>query len=126
MGNGVPDFDRLRAALLHLSGGGMPVTIDTNVFSARQSLSVAFDFAHKVSRAFDDAMRLSLMAGYSHAQLQPLQAMSDTVNGHIGVILCCFRYFMLPDDAREVFWRAQWSDSDTDTDSDTDSDSDYD
>lgn len=32
---------------------------------------------------------------------------------------------MLPDEVREVFWRAQWSDTDSGTDSDTDSDSDW-
>ncbi len=67
-------------------------------------------------------MRLSLMGGYTRAQLQPLQGMWDTVNGHVGVILCCLHYFMIPDEVREVFWRAQWSDTDSDSDSDSDSD----
>ena len=123
LANGIPDFDRLRAALLYLRGCGFHDTVtidfDSPVISARQSLTLSYEFAQQVLRAVEDAMR-RLLAADTHAQLQPLQGMSDTVNGHIGVIVCCFRYFMLPDKLREVFWRAQWSDSDSDTDSDSD------
>ena len=129
---GIPDFHRLPAALLYLRGSGFQdigtIDFDSPVISARQSLRLSFEFAQQVSHSFEEAMRLSLMGGYTHAQLQPLQRMSDTVNGHVGVILCCLHYFMIPDEVREEFWRAQWSDtdSDTDIDSDTDSDSDSD
>ena len=124
---GIPDFHRLPAALLYLRGGGFQDTgtidFDSPVISARQSLRLSFEFAEQVSHAFEEAMRLSLMA-HTHAQLQPLQGMLDTVNGHRDVILCCLHYFMIPDEVREVFWRAQWSDTDSDTDSDSDSDTD--
>ena len=62
---------------------------------------------------FGEAMRLSLMAGYSRERLQPLQAMWDTASRHRDVIFVCLFYFELPDETREVFWRAQWSDSDS-------------
>lgn len=78
---GIPDFDRLRAALLYLRGGGFQDTgtidFDSPVISARQSLSVSFDFAHKVSRAFEEAMRLSLIGGL-HARTAAATA------GHVG------------------------------------------
>jgi hypothetical protein len=121
----IPDFGLLRAALLYLRGCGFQDTVtidfDSPVISARQSLTLSYEFAKQILRAVEDAMR----SADTHAQLQPLQGMSDTVNGHIGVIVCCFRYFMIPDEVREVFWRAQWSDTDSYTDSDTDSDSDW-
>jgi hypothetical protein len=119
LANGIPDFDLLRAALLYLRGCGFQDTgtigIDSPVISALQSLTLSYEFAQRVLRAFEDAMRSA--DTHPHA-LQPLQRMWDTVNGHIGMIVCCLRYFMIPDEVREVFWRAQWSDTDSDKDSD--------
>lgn len=81
LANGIPDFDLLRAALLYLRGCGFQDTVtidfDSPVISARQSLTLSYEFAKQISRAVEDAMR----SADTHAQLQPLQGMSDTVNG---------------------------------------------
>jgi hypothetical protein len=80
---------------------------------ALRPLSRALQLASSVSSAFEGAMGHSLRAGYSPAQLQPLQRMWDSANGHRHVIHSCWYYFALPGE-RDFVWRAQWSDSDSD------------
>jgi hypothetical protein len=127
---GVPDFSRLRAALLSVGGG--EVAMDSRRGHAQQVLSPAKRLAHEVCRGFDEAVRLSLMMGHSHEELQPLLNMKRTAEMHEEVISRFAYYYMvmaevrwalLPAQFRPPYGSVEWSDyeySDSDSDSDSD------